>query len=317
MIRFGLQKKAKRQGLIGINARNCNYIAPLNERRLLPLVDSKILTKTAVRKVGVPTPELIGVIETQFAVRRLDAIIGDRTDFVVKPARGSQGNGILVINGKTPMGGWRRGNGKPITRERLDYHIRNIVSGMYSKSSLGDYAMVEERIIFASTFDEVAFFGVPDIRIIVYRGVPCMAMVRLPTSESDGKANLHKGGVGAGIDMATGKTKNGVHKNRLVDRHPDSFALLAGIQIPNWREMLLMSSRCYDAIPLGYLGVDIVIDARKGPLLLELNARPGLAVQMANQQGIRAVVDRIPPDALDSPDIEKRAFAFCPNPPTD
>ena len=37
---------------------------------------------------------------------------------------------------------------------------------------------------------------------------------------------------------------------------------------------------------MGYLGVDIVIDATAGPLMLELNARPGLNIQIANQEGL-------------------------------
>jgi predicted ATP-grasp superfamily ATP-dependent carboligase len=38
---------------------------------------------------------------------------------------------------------------------------------------------------------------------------------------------------------------------------------------------------------LGYLGVDIVLDRDKGPMLLELNARPGISIQNANRFGLR------------------------------
>jgi D-alanine-D-alanine ligase-like ATP-grasp enzyme len=37
---------------------------------------------------------------------------------------------------------------------------------------------------------------------------------------------------------------------------------------------------------LGYIGADIVLDRLRGPVLLELNARPGLAIQVANQCGL-------------------------------
>ena len=37
---------------------------------------------------------------------------------------------------------------------------------------------------------------------------------------------------------------------------------------------------------MGYLGVDIVLDRKQGPMLLEANARPGLAIQIANGQGL-------------------------------
>jgi predicted ATP-grasp superfamily ATP-dependent carboligase len=47
-----------------------------------------------------------------------------------------------------------------------------------------------------------------------------------------------------------------------------------------------MSRQVAAAVGLGYLGVDIVLDPRRGPLLLEANARPGLAIQHANAAGL-------------------------------
>ena len=100
----------------------------------------------------------------------------------------------------------------------------------------------------------------PDIRVIVYRGYPAMAMVRLPTRASDGKANLHQGAVGAGVDMSGGRTLTGVLGNDIVDEHPDTGALIAGLQIPHWDFILQSSARGYEVTGLGYLGVDMVID---------------------------------------------------------
>ncbi len=37
---------------------------------------------------------------------------------------------------------------------------------------------------------------------------------------------------------------------------------------------------------LGYQGIDIVLDREQGPLILELNARPGLNIQIANRAGL-------------------------------
>ena len=37
---------------------------------------------------------------------------------------------------------------------------------------------------------------------------------------------------------------------------------------------------------LGYIGVDFVVDPILGPLILELNARPGLNIQLANREGL-------------------------------
>ena len=126
----------------------------------------------------------------------------------------------------------------------------------------------------------------PDIRIIVFKGIPVTAMARLPTSKSGGKANLHKGAIGVGIDMATGCTTHGVIGNTSTTTHPDTNRTIGGIQIPQWSEILQIAVKCADTVGLGYLGVDIVIDKQLGPLMLELNARPGLNVQLANQQGL-------------------------------
>ncbi|NQV86586.1 MAG: alpha-L-glutamate ligase-like protein, partial [Woeseiaceae bacterium] len=137
------------------------------------------------------------------------------------------------------------------------------------------------------------FQGVPDIRVIVYRCYPAMAMVRLPTRASDGKANLHQGAVGAGVDLATGTTLAGVLDNQLVEDHPDTGAIVSGVKIPHWDFILESSARGYEVTGLGYLGVDMVIDADLGPLILEMNARPGLNIQIANRSGIANRVRRI------------------------
>ena len=65
-------------------------------------------------------------------------------------------------------------------------------------------------------FEPIAVGGTPDVRIILYRCVPVMAMVRLPTRESRGRANLHQGAVAAGIHLGSGRTHGGVCKDRAV-----------------------------------------------------------------------------------------------------
>jgi alpha-L-glutamate ligase-like protein len=162
---------------------------------------------------------------------------------------------------------------------------------MYSLSGQPDVAMIEYRVKFDEVFDPISFGGVPDIRIIVLRGIPFVAMVRLPTAESDGKANLHKGGVGVGLDLVTGRTMHGMQNGKTTEIHPDTANPLSNFSVPHWDAMLLMAAKAYEVTGLGYLGADIVLDKGKGPLLLELNARPGLAIQIANRMGIRPLVN--------------------------
>ena len=44
------------------------------------------------------------------------------------------------------------------------------------------------------------------------------------------------------------------------------------------------------------MGADVVVDARAGPVILEMNARPGLAIQLANRIGLQHRLDAV--DAL-------------------
>ncbi|HPE46835.1 MAG TPA: alpha-L-glutamate ligase-like protein [Hyphomonas sp.] len=280
----------RRAGVLGINERNLRLINDFNPRKLMRLVDDKTQTKSLANAAGIQTPELYGIIRAPSEMRKLEKLLDHPDGCVIKPANGSQGNGIQVLLG--PMrGGWRRSNGQRALLEDLKFHVNNILSGMYSLAGLPDFAMIEYRVKFDDVFDPISFGGVPDIRIIVLRGIPFVAMVRLPTAESDGKANLHKGGVGVGLDLVTGRTKHGMQNGKITDIHPDTANPLANVSVPHWDDMLLMAAKAYDVTGLGYLGADIVLDKGKGPMLLELNARPGLAIQVANRMGIRPLME--------------------------
>ncbi len=282
----------RKTGIIGLNERNVKYVSEFNPRRLHRLVNNKIETKALALRAHIPVPALLGTIESGRDIGNLAKIVEGATGFVIKPAQGAQGNGILVIDGPV-AGGWRLANGRRITKDRIRFHVNNIMSGMYSLGGQPDIAMVEYRVNFDPLFDDVSFKGVPDIRIIVLKGFAVAAMVRLPTADSDGKANLHKGGVGVGVDLPTGITTTAMQYDRPIDLHPDTGQSLSGIQIPNWDDVLLMAARAYDVTGLGYLGVDVVLDRDKGPLLLELNARPGISIQIANGAGLRTNLEAI------------------------
>jgi alpha-L-glutamate ligase-like protein len=285
---FATAKKLRDQGVLGLNERNADYIMRLNPRRLYPLVDDKVLTKRIALEAGMAVPDLYGLIAHQGEVRRFADIVADRDSFVIKPARGSGGDGIFVVTGrgKRKRDNYRLSSGVFVSEGEILHHISNTVGGQYSLSGNRDTALIEYCVHFDPTFAEVSYQGVPDIRVVVYRGYPAMAMVRLPTRASDGKANLHQGAVGAGVDLRTGETLNGVLDNHVVDEHPDTGALVAGLKIPRWDFILESSARGYDVTGLGYLGVDMVIDRDRGPLILEMNARPGLNIQIANGTGL-------------------------------
>ncbi len=285
-----------RHGVLGMNARNVAYISRYNARSRYPLVDDKLKTKLVVRKASVTVPDLLLVIRTQHEIEQIDSVLANYDKFVIKPAQGSGGKGILVIVGREGEY-FVKASGAKLTAVDVKRDLSNITSGLYSLGGKPDVAFVESLVVAEKTFEHISYEGVPDIRIIVFKGYPVMGMLRLPTRESDGKANLHQGAVGVGLDIASGRSIAAVQHNRPIFRHPDTGYPLSDIVVPHWRSLMTLASRCYDVTRLGYLGADFVLDAKHGPMLLELNARPGLSIQIANNTGLRPRLKAV--EALD------------------
>jgi alpha-L-glutamate ligase-like protein len=292
----------RRLGVLGMNARNVHYIARYNDRDKYPLVDDKLNTKRAASRYCIPVPDLIAAFETPASRRRVMEVIEPLWQFVIKPARGSGGKGILVIVGRNGEK-YLKASGAEVSAADILRHVSNIHSGLYSLGGKPDKVMVEALVDFDPVFDNYSFEGVPDIRVIVFRGFPVMAMLRCSTHASDGKANLHQGAVGVGIDLATGKSCHAVQRGLRVSKHPDTEMPFADLVVPDWRDLVRLAASCYEMTGLGYLGCDIVLDRKRGPLLLEANARPGLAIQIANGVGLRTRLKHI--ESLDSEQLEK------------
>ena len=276
----------KKAGILSMNERNYQIIGKNNKRFLYPLVDNKVKTKELAKFHHIKTPALIGIIQAQNEVKDFLKLIKNHKSFVIKPAQGSGGKGVLVIKEYTTDKFITTSN-DTLTFQDIYQHISNILSGLYSLGGKYDTALLEEVAHFSNHFKDYSFQGVPDVRIIVYRGYPAMAMIRLATKESKGRANLHQGAVGVGLDIKTGHALSGVQYNKIITHHPDTGADLSEIKVPFWKEHLEIAVKGYEMTGLGYFGADIVLDKEKGPLMLEMNARPGLAIQIANQEGLK------------------------------
>jgi len=282
---FKAARRLREAGVLGMNRRNAECILDQNPRRLFPLVDGKLRLHELCGRIGVPTPEVYACINSYAELRRLEDLVDGRSDFVVKPNRGSGGRGVLVISGRA-KDSFVRHNGETLPFEKLRQHVSDILSGMYSLGGRPDQAFLQQRVSLHRAFAPIAYKGVPDIRVILYRQHPAMAMLRLPTQTSSGRANLHQGGIGAGIDLETGRTTHAVQNDRAVEHHPDTGHSLLNIEVPCWTAVLSLAWRLAKFVGMGYLGVDVVIDENQGPMLLEANARPGLAIQIANRRGL-------------------------------
>ena len=299
MFGFGLirtWRELNAKGIMGINRRNADYVLKYNKRSLYPVVDDKILTKERAIAAGINVPEMYGIISTEKEIDKLDSILAGRNDFVIKPAMGAGGDGILVVADRFEDR-FKTVSGNIISHEEIEYQISSILTGLYSLGGSRDRALIEYRVTPDPLFESISYEGVPDIRVIVLMGYPIMAMLRLPTRQSGGKANLHQGAIGVGVDLATGITLQGTWLNNIISKHPDTSNTVAGVQLPDWDGFMNLSASCYELCGLGYIGVDMVLDQAQGPLILELNARPGLNIQIANDAGLtlraHAVEDHI------------------------
>lgn len=279
--------------ILGMNARNLAFIRPHNTSRAIKTANNKLATKAGLLKAGLPTARLYGVIHTRKELFSFDWSQLP-SSFVLKPNFGLGGSGIIVIYGQDRHQRWIGNGADSYTVGDLRRHVNNILDGNFSLSNIPDIAYFEERLKLSEEFKNVSYQGVPDMRIIVFNSVPVMAMLRLPTKASHGKANLHIGGIGVGIDLATGKTTHAVSPVfGEITHHPDFNTPLRGITIPEWEMILKMSIEATRAIGLGYAGVDIVFDKQAGPMILEINGHPGLEIQNANHLTLRDRLERV------------------------
>ncbi len=290
--------------ILGLNRRNQEYIRPYNPPSAKNIADNKILTKKVLAREGIKTPQIYKVIRNKKQLAFLDWASLPKS-FVIKPNKGTGGNGIIVFFGKKKKEtAWIRPSGEIMSKRDIILHIENILEGRFSMGSKSDVAIIEERVKTDPLLKQYSYRGVPDIRVICFNSVPIMAMTRLPTKRSNGTANLHSGAICTGIDIATGITTYSMQMNpralfsdtyENIDSTTDLKVnkKLSGIQIPYWDEILRIALVCQRASNLGYIGVDIALDRENGPVVFELNARPGLGIQVANRTGLRWRLEKV------------------------
>lgn len=273
--------------ILGINMRNA-LIAKYNPRIAIERARDKVAAKRALEAAGISCTDTIAVIDDY---QKLAAFKPERDmpdAWAIKPARGSQGDGILLAFSKKGAH-WVKASGTLLSSQDVIHHIGQILDGQYSgEGSSQDEALIEPLIIADPGLANLVPEGLPDLRVICLQNEPLLGMVRLPTNESDGKANLHQRAIGAGVSLETGEITRALQGGEMISHHPDTGSQLVGFVIPHWDRVLEMASKCGPAVGLGYSGADIVLDVNKGPLVLEVNAHPGLEIQNINQLGLKA-----------------------------
>lgn len=281
--------------VLGINARSAVYMRG-NSKVAKQIADDKLATKQLLLENDIGAAQLLGAVRDRVEVRHFDWDALPK-NFVIKPNHGMGGEGIVVIFDRLPNGNFLSSNDKEYSIDDLTAHLYDILDGNFSLHDTPDIAIFEDRLVIDRLYRRFSKDGLPDIRVVVYNMVPVMAMIRVPTKKSAGKANIAQGGVAVGIDIATGFTTHAVQKSylgeKIIDHHPDTDALLRGIKLPYWKKILETAVTAARVVGLKYCGVDISVDQKLGPVVLELNARPGLGIQVANLSPLRERLDRV------------------------
>ena len=291
----------KISSILGLNARTQAFTYRYNSKRGKNIADSKIQTASVLRANEVPHPKIYKKFKNPNDITSFDwATLPDK--FALKPSRGLGGEGIIVVKKKLKDGGWLTTNKQRVSAGDLKLHALDILEGAYSMGNAPDIAFIQEYVGRHVAFRRFAYRGTPDIRIIVFNKVPVMAMLRLPTKESGGRANLHQGALGVGVDIATGITTKAIWHGEQITYKPGTTRKLRGIKIPSWNKILETAVKTQIASRLGYIGVDIVLHPDKGPMVLEMNAQPGLQIQLANMEGLKRRLERV--DDLEVRDAE-------------
>lgn len=289
--------------ILGLNARSQHFTFSANTRQGKRIAKSKILTSRHLKKLGIPTPKIYKKFFKPQDIFDFDWNTLPES-FALKPSKGLGGGGIIVIKRRSKdRSYWTTTTKDKITADDMKLHILDILEGAFSTGSIPDSAFIQEYVGRHKAFTRYAYRGTPDIRVIVYNKVPVMAMLRLPTKESGGRANVHQGAIAVGIDLASGITTKAVWHGNQIRYKPESNRKLSGIKIPHWTEVLEIAAKC-TAIPgLGYMGVDIVMHPERGPMVLEINSQPGLQIQLANGSGLKKRLERV--EDLDVVDYEE------------
>lgn len=273
-------------GIVGMNFRNRHLVAALNPRSEISVARNKIATKRRLEAHGAAVAPTIAAIEKARDIRAVyEQLCESGRAFALKPARSAQGRGILLCRRAT-HDGIETLSGRWLDSYEFLFHCHQILHGEFSFGRPHDAILIEQLLETDKDWILHDLCGAPDLRIILCRDDFLLAMARLPTSTSGGRANLHCGAVGVGIDLETGLTRGGVHRDRPVDRHPDTGAALANRPVKDFETCLELARRCKRAFGLGFIGIDIMRDINLGPVVLEVNSRPGLGLQIANRVGL-------------------------------
>ncbi len=319
-------------GILGNNARNLLYIKKFNDKKGIRLANNKLQTKDFLIERGIPFAKTYGIIANRKELYEFDFAYLPKKNFIVKPNHGSKGQWVYIVKyiEEEPIESPTKEEPIPYAQSKLhqrwsqikkvffqefdnDHHhngkyqiwnelltdqefrrrLVDILDGKYSMTLWGDKIIIEEKLVAGELFKDFCEFGLADIRVIVFNLVPVATMIRVPTKDSGGKANLAQWGLWFGIEVGSGKITSLLWKNKIYKtKFPKKFAHFHNKKLPYWNDILFLSSKVQYFVNLWYLALDRVI-TNEWPKLLEINARAWLEVQKVSDTKLKNILDKI------------------------
>lgn len=273
------------------NARNLLYIWWYNTKISKSLADSKLKTKEFLKLKWVNVPETLFILKEYKDLNYwlFDLLV---PPFVVKPNQWFWWKWILIIVNQNNEWDYLTNNDLTFTKKQLIKHFWDILDWFYSLSWNKDKVLIERKIELDEEIELLWKFWLPDIRVITFNMVPIMAMLRIPTKESWWKANLHSWACWVWIDIWTGKLTY-ITSNSKILKSISWIGDIRWIILPHWDKVLTLAVKVQQITNIWYIGCDIVLDKIEGPLLLEMNVRPWLEVQIANMSALKTRLERV------------------------
>ena len=314
-------------GILGNNARNLLYIKKFNDKKGIRLANNKLQTKDFLVERGIPFAKTYGIISSRKELYEFDFSYLPKKNFVVKPNQWSKWQWVYIVKYieeeqseeiiiEKPKKTFQKigeqirklffqkfedhhHHGKYqiwdeiLTDQEFRRRLLDIIDGKFSMTLGWDKIIVEEKLIAGELFKDFCEYGLADIRVIVFNLVPVATMIRVPTKQSGGKANLAQWWLWFGIEVGSGKITSLLWKNKIRKmKFPKKFAHLQNKKIPYRNDILFLSSKVQYFVNLWYLALDRVI-TNEWPKLLEINARAGLEVQKVSNTKLQKVLNKI------------------------
>jgi len=311
--------------ILGMNARNLQYIKKFNPKKAIRLANDKYKSKKFLSERWIPVPKTFDLITSRSDLYAYDFSSLPVDEIIAKPCNGSRGRWIYRIKPiETPedahlmwehslfdslftkqspyVDQWYKVGSEVIPDHTLRRYLVDVLDGKNSMWWGWDNLLLEELIIPWSWFEKFCAHGLADIRVIVFNLIPVAAMLRVPTLESDGKANLDRWGIWLGINVSTGKIQSMFQYGK-IHKHdfPGAYKDMEGTKISYRNDILSYSSKIQYFANLGYLALDRVI-TDEWPKLLEINARAGLKFQLAAVLPLRNRLNKIKDMKVNDPE---------------